>query len=345
MKSIKGRLFLWFFTFSSFFLIILSIFLYYKIKDIVFSSIDKTLFSKSQIITGLLHEEHGVIELELLEVVSGEYSMARSGHYYKVVMDGKILALSPSLVDYDFNVTSGTVQSSSEVVKDKVFVSTGPNNEPIRILQHDLTFLGKPVSVFVAESLEYSLYMINTFKHLLLIVIPISILIGGIVGLWITRRSLSPLDIFSLEVSQISYKNLDKRIDIKAHVQELRNLAESFNNMMDRLQKAFKAEYENERKKVAIETLKRLMVTLSHYLLNANMIIGGEVRHAQKLKSNKDTLISLESIMEQAKKIDAVIGSLKKITEIKTTDYTTKGHGLMIDITQEMEAELSKVKL
>ena len=145
MKSIKGRLFLWFFTFSSFFLIILSIFLYYKIKDIVFSSIDKTLFSKSQIITGLLHEEHGVIELELLEVVSGEYSMARSGHYYKVVMDGKILALSPSLVDYDFNVTSGTVQSSSEVVKDKVFVSTGPNNEPIRILQHDLTFLGKPV--------------------------------------------------------------------------------------------------------------------------------------------------------------------------------------------------------
>ena len=124
------------------------------------------------------------------------------------------------------------------------------------------------------------------------------------------KSALSPLDIFSLEVSQISYKNLDKRIDIKAHVQELRNLAESFNNMMDRLQKAFKAEYENERKKVAIETLKRLMVTLSHYLLNANMIIGGEVRHAQKLKSNKDTLISLESIMEQAKKIDAVINSL-----------------------------------
>ena len=67
---------------------------------------------------------------------------------------------------------------------------------------------------------------------------------------------------------------MDKRIDLRAHVRELRNLAGSFNNMMDRLQKAFKAEYENERKKVALETLKRLMVTLSHYLLNANMIIG-----------------------------------------------------------------------
>ena len=114
--------------------------------------------------------------------------------------------------------------------------------------------------------------------------------------------------------------------------------------MLDRLQKAFNAEYENERKKVALETLKRLMVTLSHYLLNANMIIGGEARHSRKVEFNKDVLASLEAIMEQARKIDAVIGALKKITEIKTADYTTKGHGLMIDITQEMEQELNKMK-
>lgn len=346
LKSIKGRLFLWFFTSASSLLIILGIFLYYKIKDIVFASVDEMLHSKIQIISGLLHEEHGAIELELSEIVSGEYSVPRSGHYYKVILNGKLLAASPSLVDDNFSLTSSSLESHNATFKEKVYVSTGPDDEPIRVFQHDLEFLGMPVTVFAAESLKDSLTMVNNFKRFLLIVIPSSIFIGGIVGLWITKQSLRPLENFSLEVSQINYNEMNRRIDSKSHARELNKLAESFNSMLDRLQKAFNAEYENEKKKVALETLKRLMVTLSHYLLNANMIIGVEARRSQqKVELNKDIIVSLEVIMDQARKIDAVIGSLKKVTEIKTADYTTKGHGLMIDITREMAQELNKMNV
>ncbi len=113
---------------------------------------------------------------------------------------------------------------------------------------------------------------------------------------------------------------------------------------MDRKNKLYAIELENERKKVALETLNRLIVTLSHYLLNANMIIGGKVRYSQKVESNKDILNSLKVIGEQAKKIDSVIRALRKVTKIKTADYTTEGRGLMIDITKEMEEELNKSK-
>jgi hypothetical protein len=44
--------------------------------------------------------------------------------------------------------------------------------------------------------------------------------------------------------------------------------------------------------------------------------------------------------MEEAKKIDAVIRSLKEITEIRTADYTTSGKDLMIDITRNIEEHL-----
>ncbi len=345
MKSIKGRLFLWFFTSASLLLIILGLLLYYKVRDVAFTSMDQTLHSKVQIITGLLHEEHGAIELELTEIVSGEYTIPRSGHYYKVILDGKLLAASPSLVDDHFDLTSGTLESFNEKLKEKVYTSTGPDNEPIRVLQHDFKFLGMPVIAYVAENLRDSLDMINHFRHFLLIIIPASILIGGAVGLWITKKSLKPLETFSHEVSQINYKDIDKRIDVKVHSQELGNLAGAFNSMLDRLQKAFQAEYDNERKRVALETLKRLMVTLSHYLLNANMIIGGKVRHSQKVDSNKDTLVSLKVIGEQAKKIDAVIAALKRVTEIKTADYSTKGQALMIDITQEIEEQLNRTRV
>jgi len=110
----------------------------------------------------------------------------------------------------------------------------------------------------------------------------------------------------------------------------------------DRTQRLFAAELENQKKKAALETLHRLMVTLSHYLLNANTVIGGMVRKGRRNEANVQG--SLDVIEEEAKKIDAVIRSLKEITEIKTADYTTSGKDLMIDITKNIEERLKNFK-
>jgi len=110
----------------------------------------------------------------------------------------------------------------------------------------------------------------------------------------------------------------------------------------DRRQRLFAAELENQKKKAALETLHRLMVTLSHYLLNANTVIGGMVRKGRRNEANVQG--SLDVIEEEAKKIDAVIRSLKEITEIKTADYTTSGKDLMIDITKNIEERLKNFK-
>ena len=99
---------------------------------------------------------------------------------------------------------------------------------------------------------------------------------------------------------------------------------------------------ENERKKASLETLNRLMVTLSHYLLNANTVIGGIVRHCRKHNSKEEICSSLASIENQAHKIDAVITALRKITDIKTADYSSGGHDFMLDIAKEIEAILKE---
>lgn len=97
---------------------------------------------------------------------------------------------------------------------------------------------------------------------------------------------------------------------------------------------------ENEKNQIALETLQRLMVTLSHYLLNANVVIGGEVRHSRKTATSEDSLTSLEVMEQEAKKIDSVIQALRKITTIRTANYTSGGRDLMIDITEEIEKQL-----
>jgi signal transduction histidine kinase len=112
--------------------------------------------------------------------------------------------------------------------------------------------------------------------------------------------------------------------------------------IIDRKRRLIASQYENEKKRLALETLRKLMVTLSHHLLNANMIIGGKTRHSKKATSNGDILEALEVIEEQGRKIDAVIKSLREITEIKTGVYTTSGDVKMIDIAQEIEDRLNQ---
>jgi len=110
----------------------------------------------------------------------------------------------------------------------------------------------------------------------------------------------------------------------------------------DKKRKLQEAAIESERKKASVDTLHSLMVTLSHYLLNANTVIGGAVRHCRRHASPEEIALSLKVIEEQAHKIDAVIAALRNITDIKTADYTSGGHDLMLDIAKEMEQLLKE---
>ncbi len=241
-SSIKGRLVLWIFTFISLLLIIIGASLFYNIKQAIFTSIDNSLDSKIEIVAGLLHFEEGKVEFELSEFISGEYAVPGSGRYYKVVMDEKVFAASPSLMNDDYDFTSGKRDMRKGAAGDLAYTSIGPGKERIRVMQHDFEFIGKPTTVFLGESIEVSLAAIGRIRIFLIIAIPVSIVITGLISSWIVNRSLMPLTLFSGAVSRITHENLNERVISGHHTEELAGLAEAFNAMLDRLQKAFEVE-------------------------------------------------------------------------------------------------------
>ncbi len=111
--------------------------------------------------------------------------------------------------------------------------------------------------------------------------------------------------------------------------------------LVARTRRLYATEAMHERRRIALDITRSLVVTLSHYLLNANMIIGGKVRRCQRLTSDQDIRSSLAVIEEQGRKIDAVISALRKATEVKLADYTADGTISMVDITRELEQELA----
>lgn len=275
-KSIKGRLFYWFFISSSTLLVSLGIVLYYESKNVILSSIDQTLHSKMQLLTGLLHEEHGKIEFEFSDINAGEYSIPHSGYYYKIIMNGKTFATSPSLVDEGFDLAPGTIESYNNVLRKRVYTSRGPDNEPIRVLRYDFEFLGRDTIIFITENLGESLRMIKTLRSFLLIIIPSCILLLSLIGLWIAKKSLNPLIMFSSNIERITHRTLGERVEARAETKELTGIADSFNKMLDRLQNAFEAE-------------RRLIADASHELKTPVSV----------LKAQCDVLLQRERTKEE----------------------------------------------
>ena len=110
--------------------------------------------------------------------------------------------------------------------------------------------------------------------------------------------------------------------------------------ILERKKKLIMLGVENERNRIAVETLRELMVTVSHHLLNANTIIGGKVRQCRRLVSDDKALEVLSHIETQGRKIDATIRSLREVTEMKTMDYTTGGTVTMIDIDEKIREKM-----
>lgn len=100
-----------------------------------------------------------------------------------------------------------------------------------------------------------------------------------------------------------------------------------------------------QRSLASLETLKELMVTLAHYIRNANMVIGGFSGRLLKQCPCLEIQEEFRLIHEASQEIDAVIASLQNLTEISTEEYTASSHELMIDLKKELEAHLAKAQL
>ena len=106
----------------------------------------------------------------------------------------------------------------------------------------------------------------------------------------------------------------------------------------DRLQAE---QVESARRLAALETLKDLMVTLAHYIRNANTIIGGFSGNLAQHLTDEKQKEHAQLIHQASKKIDSVIDSLQNLTEISVTQYTTSGTAQMIDLKKELDGKVA----
>jgi signal transduction histidine kinase len=99
---------------------------------------------------------------------------------------------------------------------------------------------------------------------------------------------------------------------------------------------------EMEKRAAAVDTLRQLMVTLSHYLLNATTVIGGYTSLVLRKEDNPELANHLEVIKKESENIEAVVRSLQSLETVETESYGGGSEVLMIDIKRQIEERLKE---
>ena len=98
--------------------------------------------------------------------------------------------------------------------------------------------------------------------------------------------------------------------------------------------------FEMEKRLLAVETMRQLMVTLSHHLLNAVQGIGGFAALALRKEQDEDKRRPLEIIMKESIRIEAVVKALQSLESVTTERYTKSSETLMIYIRKELQERM-----
>ena len=146
---------------------------------------------------------------------------------------------------------------------------------------------GEDLSVVVARTDEIEQKALRSFAVIALVLIPVTALAAALVGRTLADRMLQPLNRLVDASREIGIAGLARRVDEPERPAELRELAQSFNGMLARLQRA-------------VDALKSFTADASHELRTPLTVIRGTAEVALARSRSPDELReTLGEVMEE----------------------------------------------
>jgi len=110
--------------------------------------------------------------------------------------------------------------------------------DPIRVLEASVAVNGRLYHIQAAARMEEFYEALGRFRGRLLLFTPLALLLASGLGYWMSRRALAPVDQITRAAQQISAQNLSARLSVPPSGDELQRLAETLNQMLERIEAA-----------------------------------------------------------------------------------------------------------
>jgi two-component system heavy metal sensor histidine kinase CusS len=299
--SLAARLTAWY-AGSGFLLILLATgFLYWVLATNLDREDDELLTDKARILRGLLREKPNDAR-PLEQEVKWEWAASRHAQFSMRIMDadGKVVLETPGMSEElpaavfpkpaAFNDQRGT---GSE------WQTSSGKSYRLLAAQGGIGAPGSPVLLLqVALDRSYEEDLLARYRGQLWLVLGLSLVVCTLVGYRIARRGLRPVSEIAEAARRIRSTTLNERIQAAGLPAELSALAETFNEMLDRLEESF-------------GRLDRFSADIAHELRTPVHNLRGEAEVAlARSRSAEEYREVLGSCLEEAARLSRLIDSL-----------------------------------
>ncbi len=240
--SIRSRLTAWYGLVLAVTLILFSVFLYYFLSKRLYESVDNSLKVSASVVAKTVLIKYSASPLPGLEYFFEQFlGYGNINKFYRIYDEsGNVGSRSRNIDASQFPMTqkayakalNGEEAYETFVVADK---------HPIRIITMPVLRNRQLVNlVQVGTSLEGVRDTLKNLRNFLITAVPVVLLLTTLIGRFMAGRALKPVDKITQTAREIAKGvDLSQRILQPKAQDEVGRLAETFNEMMDRLEKSF----------------------------------------------------------------------------------------------------------
>jgi signal transduction histidine kinase len=190
--------------------------------------------------------------------------------------------------------------SDEEYITETISVSNAEDDFEARLIT---AFIGPDTVLQIGETLEEVEEYLEIFRNLLLILIAILIILSTIIGWVLARQALVDMKQVAQTAEEISRGAYDKRVRIKGQFEEIKELGDTFNQMLDQIENLLKS-------------MKEINDNIAHDLRSPLARIRGiaemTLTDEKSISGYKDMAVST---MEECDSLIGMINTMLDITE------------------------------
>jgi signal transduction histidine kinase len=201
-----------------------------------------------------------------------------------------------------------------------------PRREYLTMNEHTYRSIWVPVDV--RHSVVYDLQLVAPMTEmetnlerllfLFCIVTPVALLLTALAAFFITRIAFKPITSMVHTTRSITAAKLDSRLPLPQTKDEIRELAETLNEMMERIDAAFR-------------TQRQFVADASHEIRTPLTIIRSELEFAERNAGKPEAEKSLHIALEELERLSRLTDGLLLLTRLDSPGFSLKTRTVRLD--------------
>jgi two-component system, OmpR family, sensor kinase len=297
-NSVHVRMTFWYVLVFGVLLACFSVFVYAAISRATYSRLDQSLTNSTETTANLLRSEMEENEGDVTAAAAETQKLLSLGDVHMALFHVRQALTANDSSGWVINVPEAAFRAAEAASGPTLSTVDGFEEEGARLAVLRVSTAEADYFLALAQPLHNTVEELEALGRIFYLAIPGALLVAGVGGMLLARKSLTPVAAMTEQAASISARNLHERLEVTNSRDELGRLATVLNNLLSRLDRSF-------------ESLREFTADASHELRTPLSIIRGEAEVA--LSQNRDEAEYRESlaiVQDEARRLSLMVDDM-----------------------------------